>query len=82
MTLAAAVVLPLEAWVNITEIDVFDAGNSKTNSLYWIATRPQTGNWRLADGYRAPLVMAFVDGIGNSGNNGRVDFFVRSVARR
>ncbi|CAM9532890.1 unnamed protein product, partial [Ascophyllum nodosum] len=42
IALAAAVVMPLEAWVNITETDVFDSGNSKTNSLYWIATRPQT----------------------------------------
>lgn len=41
VSLAGAVVLPVEAWANITEIEVFDAGNSKTNSLYWIATRPQ-----------------------------------------
>ena len=46
VSLAGAVVLPVEAWANVTEIEVFDAGNSKTNSLYWIATRPQGGNYR------------------------------------
>lgn len=43
VSLAGAVVLPVEAWANITELVAFDAGNSKTNSLYWIATRPQGG---------------------------------------
>ncbi|CAM9323676.1 unnamed protein product [Ectocarpus sp. 4 AP-2014] len=38
--LAASVVLPVEAWANLTALDIFDNGNSKTNSLYWIATRP------------------------------------------
>eukprot|EP00903_Cladosiphon_okamuranus_P005442 g5427.t1 len=40
IALAASVVLPVEAWANITALDTFDAGNSKTNSFYWIATRP------------------------------------------
>ena len=43
VALAAAVVLPVEAWANITALDTFDAGNSKTNSFYWIATRPTGG---------------------------------------
>lgn len=42
--MAAAVVLPVEAWANITALSAFDAGNSKTNSFYWIATRPNKGD--------------------------------------
>lgn len=43
VSLAGAVVLPLDAWANVTALSAFDSANSMTNSLYWIATRPQQG---------------------------------------
>ncbi|DAZ92627.1 TPA: hypothetical protein N0F65_012060 [Lagenidium giganteum] len=36
-----AIINPEEAWQLVTtDLDFFDDGNSKTNSLFWIATRP------------------------------------------
>ncbi|CAN0387716.1 unnamed protein product, partial [Discosporangium mesarthrocarpum] len=41
--LGQAVVTPRLAWENLCALNVFDAANSKTNSLYWIATRADHG---------------------------------------
>ncbi|CAI5744766.1 unnamed protein product [Peronospora destructor] len=34
-----AIINPTDAWTKVQSIDFFDDGNSRTNSLYWIATR-------------------------------------------
>lgn len=44
VSLAGAMVLAQESWLNVSALEVFDSGNSLTNSLYWIATRPQRGD--------------------------------------
>ena len=41
MYMAQAIVDPDSAWEGITALTVFDSGNSKTNALYWAATRPR-----------------------------------------
>jgi endo-1,3(4)-beta-glucanase len=38
--MAQAVLDPAAAWTNINTLSGWDPGNSKTNALYWIATRP------------------------------------------
>ena len=38
-----AIVDPANAWDEIAQIQTFDAGNSRSNALYWIATRPDPG---------------------------------------
>jgi endo-1,3(4)-beta-glucanase len=38
--MAQAVLDPVAAWTNINTLSGWDPGNSKTNALYWIATRP------------------------------------------
>ncbi|CEG47048.1 endo--beta [Plasmopara halstedii] len=35
-----AIINPLDAWFKVQNLTFFDDGNSRTNSLYWIATRP------------------------------------------
>ncbi|CAI5707751.1 unnamed protein product [Peronospora effusa] len=35
-----AIINPTDAWTKVQSIDFFDDGSSRTNSLYWIATRP------------------------------------------
>eukprot|EP00953_Heterococcus_sp_UTEX-ZZ885_P032807 17115-Heterococcus_DN1.PRE.2 len=36
-----AIVDPQPAWDNVEGLRIFDGGNSRTNSMYWIATRPR-----------------------------------------
>lgn len=36
-----AVLEPEKAWDDVKTLKIFDSGNSMTNSLYWIATRPK-----------------------------------------
>ncbi|KAG5182496.1 endo-1,3(4)-beta-glucanase [Tribonema minus] len=38
--LAHAILDPEAAWSGISDLTVFDAANSKTNSLHWVASRP------------------------------------------
>ncbi|CAN0000070.1 unnamed protein product, partial [Phaeothamnion confervicola] len=38
---AQAVVQPDAAWDNLDGLNIYDSGNSRSNALYWIATRPQ-----------------------------------------
>lgn len=40
MYLAKAILAPAAAWEDVCSLSIFDSGNSKTNALYWIATRP------------------------------------------
>ncbi|CAH0481213.1 unnamed protein product [Peronospora belbahrii] len=35
-----AIIDPTDAWAKVQSLNFFDDGNSRTNSLYWIATRP------------------------------------------
>uniref|UniRef100_M4B7Z8 glucan endo-1,3-beta-D-glucosidase n=1 Tax=Hyaloperonospora arabidopsidis (strain Emoy2) TaxID=559515 RepID=M4B7Z8_HYAAE len=35
-----AIINPAEAWTKVQAMTFFDDGNSRTNSLFWIATRP------------------------------------------
>lgn len=35
-----AIINPVDAWTHVQSLNFFDDGNSRTNSLYWIATRP------------------------------------------
>lgn len=39
-----AIIDPARAWTLVNDLDFFDDGSSLTNSLYWIATRPSSGN--------------------------------------
>uniref|UniRef100_K3WW36 glucan endo-1,3-beta-D-glucosidase n=1 Tax=Globisporangium ultimum (strain ATCC 200006 / CBS 805.95 / DAOM BR144) TaxID=431595 RepID=K3WW36_GLOUD len=39
-----AIINPVKAWSLVSDLDFFDDGNSLTNSLFWIATRPTAGN--------------------------------------
>jgi endo-1,3(4)-beta-glucanase len=41
MTMAKAVIDPSTAWTEARPLGSYDDGNSKTNTLYWIATRPK-----------------------------------------
>jgi endo-1,3(4)-beta-glucanase len=41
MTMAKAVVDPSAALAESRALTSYDDGNSKTNTLYWIATRPK-----------------------------------------
>jgi hypothetical protein len=36
-----AIVDPQPAWDNVEGLRIFDGGNSRSNSMYWIATRPR-----------------------------------------
>lgn len=40
LLMMAAINQPADAWKNANLLTLFDNGNSKTNVLYWIATRP------------------------------------------
>jgi len=39
----AAVLQPEDAWKNAHLLTLYDNGNTKTNTLYWVATRPPKG---------------------------------------
>jgi len=39
-----AVIDPTAAWQEIQTLQGYDDGNSKTNSLYWVATRMETAD--------------------------------------
>lgn len=54
--LAQAIVEPKKAWANIEALEIYDAANSKTNSLYWIATRPDPGSYNASD-YKFPVTI-------------------------
>ena len=41
MTMAKAVIDPTTAWTEARQLGSYDDGNSQTNTLYWIATRPK-----------------------------------------
>lgn len=38
--MAHAIIDKAAAWREVNTLTVFDDGNSKTNTLYWVATRP------------------------------------------
>lgn len=38
--MAHAIIDKAAAWREVSTLTVFDDGNSKTNTLYWVATRP------------------------------------------
>ncbi|GMH35794.1 hypothetical protein BSKO_03662 [Bryopsis sp. KO-2023] len=38
--MAHAVIDPMQAWMEVNQLQGYDNGNSKTNTLYWVATRP------------------------------------------
>ncbi|KAI9909148.1 hypothetical protein PsorP6_014633 [Peronosclerospora sorghi] len=42
-----AIIDPNDAWTKVLSLTFFDDGNSQTNSLYWIATRPRKRNESL-----------------------------------
>ena len=39
-----AIIDPVEAWASVDALKTYDDGNSKTNTLYWIATRPSSSS--------------------------------------
>jgi endo-1,3(4)-beta-glucanase len=39
-----AVIDPETAWSEVQTLQRFDDGNSRTNTLYWVATRPRSGS--------------------------------------
>lgn len=43
------------AWNEVLSLRAFDSGNSLTNSLYWVATRPNAGPSPLLAPAPAPL---------------------------
>ena len=38
--MAHAIIDPEAAWAEVQSLGGYDDGNSKTNTLYWVATRP------------------------------------------
>ena len=40
LLLAYGVLEPGEAWGKVQSLQLYDAGNTRTNSLHWLATRP------------------------------------------
>jgi endo-1,3(4)-beta-glucanase len=42
--MAHAVIDPVEAWNEASTLNGYDDGNTKTNTLYWLATRPGVGD--------------------------------------
>ena len=38
--MAHAIIDKISAWNEVNTLNEFDSGNSKTNTLYWVATRP------------------------------------------
>ena len=38
--MAHAIVDPAAAWTEVSALKTFDDGNTRTNALYWVATRP------------------------------------------
>jgi hypothetical protein len=44
LLMMSAINQPADAWRDALQLNRFDNGNTKTNVLYWIATRPPAGS--------------------------------------
>jgi hypothetical protein len=61
MYMAQAIVDPDSAWESLTALNIFDSGNSKTNALYWAATRPRHTKAYIATGFAEVAAAAAAD---------------------
>ena len=50
LLMMSAVNSPAAAWQAASTLVLFDNGNTKTNLLYWVATRPAAGDGVAGDG--------------------------------
>jgi len=50
LLMMAAVLQPADAWRNANLLTLYDNGNTRTNVLYWVATRPPKGDAPVALG--------------------------------
>jgi endo-1,3(4)-beta-glucanase len=47
--MAHAIIAPQTAWTEVQSLQYYDSGNSKTNVLYWVATRPSFSSKRTGN---------------------------------